>query len=194
MQYIAICCSLLHCVAVPRIYMRSDPIMCSSVEQCVAVRCSALQYVAICCSVVSCAAVCSQCVAMCCSVLQCVAVCCSMLQCIAVPRVYMRSDSSMCSSALQFVAVRCSALQCVAVRCNLLQFIAVSWSVLQYREYTCVQTPRYRPCFPAVICSMCCSVCCSNLSHNSFICVTRLLHMCDMTQSLGWHDSFLQVT
>ena len=31
-------------------------------------------------------------------------------------------------------------------------------------------------------------------SHDSFICVTWLIHMCDMTHSYAWHDSFICVT
>jgi len=63
-------------------------------EQCVAVRCSALQCVAVWCSTwtqnyhasVTLAVRCSvlQCIAPCCSALQCVVVCCSVLQCFAV--------------------------------------------------------------------------------------------------------------
>jgi len=30
--------------------------------------------------------------------------------------------------------------------------------------------------------------------HDSFICVTRLIHMCDTTHSYAWHDSFIFVT
>jgi len=30
--------------------------------------------------------------------------------------------------------------------------------------------------------------------HNAFICVTWLIHMCDMTHSYVWHDSFICVT
>jgi len=30
--------------------------------------------------------------------------------------------------------------------------------------------------------------------HDSFICVTWLIHMCDMTYSYVWHDSFICVT
>ena len=30
--------------------------------------------------------------------------------------------------------------------------------------------------------------------HDSFICVTWLIHMCDMTHSYMWHDSFIYVT
>ena len=30
--------------------------------------------------------------------------------------------------------------------------------------------------------------------HDSFICVTRLIHLCDMTQPSVWHDSFICVT
>jgi len=53
LQCVAVCCSVLQCVAVECMYLLS-------VLQCVAVCCSVLQ-----------------CVAVCCSVLQCVAVCCS---------------------------------------------------------------------------------------------------------------------
>ena len=61
-MHVAVCCSVLQCVA-----------LCCSVLRCVAVCCSVLQCVAVCCSVL-------QCVAVRCSVLQCVAVCCSVLQ------------------------------------------------------------------------------------------------------------------
>ena len=63
---VAVCCSVLQCVA-----------ECCSVLQSVAVYCSVLQCVAVCCSVL-------QGVAGCCRVLQCVAGCCSMLQGVAV--------------------------------------------------------------------------------------------------------------
>ena len=66
----------MHCVAV-----------CCSVLQCVAGRYIVLPCVASCCSALQCAAVCCsvwQCVAGRCSVLQSVAVLCSVLQCVAV--------------------------------------------------------------------------------------------------------------
>jgi len=69
LQCVAVCCSVLQCVAVR--YLLSSGwvgyvfIHCKSVLQCV-------ECVAECCSVL-------QCVALCCSVLQCVAVCCSVL-------------------------------------------------------------------------------------------------------------------
>ena len=34
----------------------------------------------------------------------------------------------------------------------------------------------------------------SYVRHDSFICVTWLIHMCDMTHSYVWHDSFICVT
>ena len=64
LQCVAVCCSVLQCVAV----LLQCVAVCYSVLQCVAVRCSVLQCVAVCYSVL-------QCVAVCCSVLQCVAVC-----------------------------------------------------------------------------------------------------------------------
>jgi len=69
---VAVCCSVLQCVA-----------MCP----CVAVCCSVLQSVVECCSVLQCVAVCCsvlQSVVECCRVLQRVAVCCSVLQSVAV--------------------------------------------------------------------------------------------------------------
>jgi len=63
LQCVAVCCSVLQCVAV---YQERS---CTLVLQ---ARIIAI-YVAVCCSVL-------QCVAVCCSVLQCVAVCSSVLQ------------------------------------------------------------------------------------------------------------------
>ena len=58
-------------------------------------------------------------IAVCCRVLQCVAVCCSVLQCAAV-----------WCSVMQCVAVCCSVLQCVAVYCGVVQCVAVCCSAL----------------------------------------------------------------
>jgi len=82
---VAVCCSVLQCVAV----------WLNGSQVCVAVCCSVLQgeYTQ---SIRS--------VAVCCSVLQCVAVCCSVLQCVAV----------CCSVAEWLTSVCCSVLQCVA--------------------------------------------------------------------------------
>jgi len=84
--------------------------VCCSVLQCVAVSCCESQWAAVSCSVLQCVAVASceslhvrghvrvlQCVAVCCNVLQCVAVSCSVLQYVAV-----------CCCELQWVAVSCS--------------------------------------------------------------------------------------
>jgi len=84
LQCVAVCCSVLQCVAVSvgtlitpqnashqtshvRCVCVCDVLWC--VLQCIAV-CCRVQGVTVCCSVL-------QCVAVCCSVLQCVAVCCS---------------------------------------------------------------------------------------------------------------------
>ena len=37
-------------------------------------------------------------------------------------------------------------------------------------------------------------VICHRLWHDLFICVTWLIHMCDMSRSYVWHDSFICVT
>jgi len=67
LQRVAVCCSVLQCVAM--LYF--------SAIQCEEDIHSTLFVTLVCCSVL-------QCVAVCCSVLQCVAVCCSALQCVAV--------------------------------------------------------------------------------------------------------------
>jgi len=36
--------------------------------------------------------------------------------------------------------------------------------------------------------------CVLHMSHDSFICVTWLIHTCDMTHLYVWHDSFIRVT
>jgi len=107
-------------------------------------------------------------VAVCCSVLQCVAVCCSVLQC-----------SAVCCSVLQCVAVCCSVLQCVAVCCIALHCVAVRGSVLQ-----CVAV-RYRVCrkpCPTLGCFFL-GTTRTNPSASVLICVTCLIHMCDMSHS-----------
>ena len=82
LQYVAVCCSLLHCVTVYCSMVQCVAVCYCIVVQCGVVWCSVLQYAEVCCSVLPCVAVCCsvwQCVALCCSVLQCVAVCCSAL-------------------------------------------------------------------------------------------------------------------
>ena len=100
-QYVAVRCCVLQCVAV----------CCRSTQrhgavQCVAVCCSVLQCAAVFCSVLQCVAVCCRSAQRHCAVLQCAAVCCSVLQCATVCR---------------------SVLQCVAVCGHMLQFRFTSW-------------------------------------------------------------------
>jgi len=76
---VAECYSVLLCDAVRMLFLHDLSIaVCCSVLQCVAMCCNVLQCVAVCCSVLQCV------VAVCCSVLQCVAVCCCVLLCVAV--------------------------------------------------------------------------------------------------------------
>jgi len=114
LQCVAVCCSVLQCVAV-RYSLAS-----ASLGQCVAVLCNFAsasfgRSVAVSCSALPCVVVCHSvlqpgcCIfrMVFCNVLQCwqcVAACCNMLQCAAV-----------CCSVLQCVAVCCSVFQCVAV-------------------------------------------------------------------------------
>jgi len=67
LQYVAVCCSVLQCVAVCR---SRRPTTCIYDAPGYTYLCREMQCVAVCCSVL-------QCVAVCCSVLQCVAVCCT---------------------------------------------------------------------------------------------------------------------
>jgi len=68
LQYVAVCCSVLQCVAV--CYLGS--IVCDRDPQDTTFDYSYTSFIALCCSVL-------QCVAVCCSVVQCIAVYCSML-------------------------------------------------------------------------------------------------------------------
>jgi len=72
LQCVAVCCSVLQCVATSEFIETRDA--CVLAMEYVA---GVLQCVAVCCSVL-------QCVVVCCSALQCGAVCCSALQCVTV--------------------------------------------------------------------------------------------------------------
>ena len=116
LQFVAVCCSALQCVAVWYSVLLGVAVCCKccsiflwSSQIASRRRAALLQCAEVCCIAL-------QCVAVCCSVFQCVAVCCSALQGVAV-----------CCSVLQGVAVCCSVLQCVAVCCSALQGVAVFW-------------------------------------------------------------------
>jgi len=105
LQYVAVDCGALQCVAIcnmspgtcfTRIFEYIDRVgSAESVLQCVAVYCSELQ-----------------CVTVCCSVLQCVAGCCNMSPGTCFTRKFEHMDESgLCCSLLQCVAVNCSVLQ-----------------------------------------------------------------------------------
>jgi len=79
---VAVCCSMLRCVAVVSLCMRSVAVCCS-VLLCVAACCSVLQGMSVCCSGRIYRRPTWQCVTVCCIVLQYVAVCCSALLCVA---------------------------------------------------------------------------------------------------------------
>ena len=113
LQYVAVCCSVLQCVAVRGgvsfvkicqkrpAHMKRD--LCKSV--CVGRVSEGLLRV--------------------CRVCVCVAVCCSVLQCVRGP---FESLSRAC--VLQCIAVCCSALQCIAVCCSVLQCVSRSFGSL----------------------------------------------------------------
>ena len=99
-EQLALCCSVLQCVAVCCSVLQCGMSACLSAGACLQRRScstSCLLCVAVCCSVV----------AVRCSVLQCVAVCCSVLQC-----------GTVYCNVLQCVAACCSVLQCAAVCCS----------------------------------------------------------------------------
>ena len=125
LQHVALCCSLLQCVAVKYSFSR---------KRCTSCWLDKGLFLG--------------------SVLQCVAVCCSALQCVAVRSVPSRKKNPSCRrdersscvatcynvlwcvcSMLQYVAVCCSVLKCFAVRHSVLQCVAVCCSVLQWDAY-----------------------------------------------------------
>jgi len=135
LQYVAVGCSRLHCVAVCCSDAQNEersgapgtsrgPCKCGRpycVLQCVAVCCCALQ-----------------CNAMCGVVLPCVAVCCSVLQCVVV---MYKMKNNEAHQQLQGALIKmgghvvcCSVLQCVAVCCSVLQSVAVSGNDVQNAE------------------------------------------------------------
>jgi len=152
LQCVAVCCSVLQCVAV---LLQC----CCSTLQCVAVRChsclslllldvleqlyprcSMLQCAAACCSVLQCVVVTcvsaflyliysSKCilVAVCCSVLQCG---CNIWQCVAVCCCHTCLGLPLLGtipSSLQCVAACCSMRQCAAVWCSVISRINLVW-------------------------------------------------------------------
>ena len=111
-QSVAVCCSLLWCVAVccNVAVAAVDPVIRETLVSCVALCRSVLQCVAVCCSVL-------QCVPVCCSVLQCVVVCCRVLLMWLLRLLQPLSPS--------FVRPWFHVLQCVAVCCTVLQCVVV---------------------------------------------------------------------
>ena len=91
---------------------------------------------------------------------------------------------------LQHTAAHCNAPQHTATHCNTLQHTATnthkrsqdvlktlraSTDAMFRRAPTNQRTPHQNSL--------------SSVGHDSFICVTWLIHMCDMTHSYVWHDS-----
>jgi len=191
-QCVAVCCSVMQCVAVPLFW-----VLChftrGSMLQCVAVCCSVLQ--CLCCvycatshGVLDCfhSECCSvlQCVAVCCSVLPCVAVCCSMLRCVEVPLFVCTVPlHTVCLTVfIQSVAVCCRVLQCLCSGYCATSHLAVCCSVLQCVAVCCrafvVRTePLHRVCSTVFIQSV--AVCCRVLQCLcSGYCATAHLAVC----------------
>ena len=148
---------------------------------CVVVHCSVLQYLCLWVCVESSSLL--QGVLLCCSPLQCVAVCCSscvcgyvwggssVLQCVTL----CCSALQVCCSVLHCVAVCCSVLQCVAFCCNVLPMLhCVCWYVMclfEHQKYVLTYICHVPFACAARIIPIC---------HDSSVCVTFLVHMCDM--------------
>ena len=161
---------------------RARVTVCCSVLQCIAVCCSVLQCVAglvrlLCFHMLSHVAYMRQ-SSVCYIVLQCVAVCCGMFQYDAVLcwacQTAEVSHAESCDIYETVVHVLQCVLQCVAVRCSVLQSAAGCCSILQYIAVLCC------PCQAAVY---------LYVWHAS-----EPIDMCDMTHSCVWHDSFTCVT
>jgi len=169
--------------------------VCCSVLQCVAECCSVLQCVAMCCSVLQCAAVC-------CSVLQCVAVCCSVLQCVAVHwlRILAHAvEDSYKTSSYKFSKV--SSLL------NLLYDSPIEQTFKNFYLFVIggerqVIVREEREGFDFVSWGLSSSIPC--ISHTWMSRVTHMIescqfsvfrtHVCAMTHSYTWHDSFVYET
>jgi len=163
LQYVAVRCSMLQCVAVffPR---HTSPSLtpCCSVWSC----CSALQGVAVCCSVL-------QCIAVCCSVLQCVAVCCNVVMSYQI-LASLHSCTMGCCKTLQHIATHCSTLQHTAAHGNMLSYqilasssnnaIVCSFGATPDKSMSSASLHSVLQCV-AVCCSVlqCVAVCCSVL-------------------------------
>ena len=135
--------------------------------------CSVLQRVAACCSVL-------QRVAACRSVSQRVAACCSKystfllisVSCVALPTILVLQRVAACCSVLQRVAACCSVLQRVAACCNVcMRGNDFVWKGLSLFMCACVQVcMKWRDYW--YVCSPHC--------YDAFICVTWLIHICDI--------------
>jgi len=131
---VAVCCSVLQCVAVcaENVLWNVEALSNSSLAplQVFSVRCSALQCVAVCCWVTCCGILrrfpilfrCLVCVAVCCSVLQCVAMCAE--------NVLWNVEALSHSNLAPFQVF--SAYQCVAVCCSVLQGVSGCGKVLHW--------------------------------------------------------------
>jgi len=112
LQCVAVCCSVLRCVA-------------AEYEDTASSSAAFMAHISV-----------LQCVAVCCRVLLCIAVCCSVLQSVAAEYEVIiccrlgtpRSVCCVCHSVLQGIEVCCRELQCVAVRCTVLESLMdVRW-------------------------------------------------------------------
>ena len=86
-------------------------------------------------------------------------------------------DSPYFSSEVACVAACCSVLQCIAVCCCVLKDSSYFASEVGKRDRF-IDEKRVGS-----------NGCSSWYGNDSFICVTWLIHMCDMTHSYVWHDS-----
>ena len=187
LQYVAVSCSVLQCVAVScivtHLWTPRVPWVCTCMRVhtrartrygLVRSRRGAAAAVCVwgCCSVLPR-------VAMCCSVLQCVAVCCSVLQCVAC-----LVSVAVCCSMLQCIAVCCGVLQCVAVCCSVLQRVAARCSVLNCSFQDSLPTHVLQ----CVCCSMlqCVAVCCSQ---SVAVCCSALQCVVSLFLGLSPHRS-----
>ena len=120
------------------------------------------------------------------------------------PFVCVRHDSCTTHTCLTYVygvATISRLLKMIGLFCRILSLLWVSFAKETYhfkeptnRSHPIVSLHVVSHSTQCRMCDISLSRTHSYVSHNSFVCVTRLIRMCHTTHSYVWHDSFVCVT